>query len=99
MKSSIVKQMSAVRVETVERIQQTSNVIAEATSDISEVTVEAQVSLPTYLVATCTGMRCCSFHDPINTVHKHIRKLYKNKKNKKQKQTTIIKVAENVADK
>ena len=47
MKSSIVKQMSAVRVETVERIQQTSNVIAEATSDISEVTVEAQVGFPT----------------------------------------------------
>ena len=50
MKSSIVKQMSAVRVETVERIQQTSNVIAEATSDISEVTVEAQVGFPTFYV-------------------------------------------------
>ena len=50
MKSSIVKQMSAVRVETVERIQQTSNVIAQATSDISEVTVEAQVGFPTFYV-------------------------------------------------
>lgn len=45
MKSSIVKQLSAIEVETVERVQQTSNVIAEATSDISEITVEAQVSL------------------------------------------------------
>ena len=43
MKSSIVKQISAIRVETVERVQQTSNVIAEATSVIGEVTVEAQV--------------------------------------------------------
>jgi len=43
MKSSIVKQISAIRVETVERVQQTSSVIAEATSVISEVTVEAQV--------------------------------------------------------
>lgn len=42
--------MSAVRVETVERIQQMSNIIAEATSIDSEVTVEAQVSLPTYNV-------------------------------------------------
>ncbi|KAJ7334470.1 hypothetical protein OS493_014787 [Desmophyllum pertusum] len=42
MKSSIVKQLSAIKVETVERVQQTSNVIAEATSVISEVTVEAQ---------------------------------------------------------
>ena len=45
MKSSIIKQLSAVRVETVERIQQTSNVIAEATLFVSEVTVEAQVTL------------------------------------------------------
>ncbi|XP_078344032.1 polycystin family receptor for egg jelly-like [Oculina patagonica] len=42
MKSSIVEQLSAIKVETVERVQQTSNVIAEATSVISEVTVEAQ---------------------------------------------------------
>ena len=42
-KSSIVKQLSAVQVETVERIQQTSNVIAEAVSIVNEVTVEAQV--------------------------------------------------------
>lgn len=47
MKSSIVKQISAIRVETVERVQQTSNVIAEATSVIAEVTVEAQVCLST----------------------------------------------------
>ena len=42
-KSSIVKQLSAVQVETVERIQQTSNVIAEAVSTVDEVAVEAQV--------------------------------------------------------
>ena len=42
-KSSIVKQLSAVQVETVERIQQTSNVIAEAVSIVNEVTVDAQV--------------------------------------------------------
>ena len=42
-KSSIVKQLSAVQVETVERIQQTSNVIAEAVSIVNEVTVETQV--------------------------------------------------------
>ena len=42
-KSSIVKQLSAVQVETVERIQQTSSVIAEAVSIVNEVTVEAQV--------------------------------------------------------
>ena len=42
-KSSIVKQLSAVQVETVERIQQTSSVIAEAASIVNEVTVEAQV--------------------------------------------------------
>ena len=42
-KSSIIKQLSAVQVETVERIQQTSNVIAEAVSIANEVTVEAQV--------------------------------------------------------
>ena len=42
-KSIIVKQLSAVQVETVERIQQTSNVIAEAVSIVNEVTVEAQV--------------------------------------------------------
>ena len=42
-KSRIVKQLSAVQVETVERIQQTSNVIAEAVSIVNEVTVEAQV--------------------------------------------------------
>lgn len=42
-KSSIIKQLSAVQVESVERIQQTSNVIAEAVSIVNEVTVEAQV--------------------------------------------------------
>ena len=42
-KSIIVKQLSAVQVETVERIQQTSSVIAEAASIVNEVTVEAQV--------------------------------------------------------
>ena len=42
-KSSIIKQLSAVQVETVERIQQTSNVIAEAVSAVDEVAVEAQV--------------------------------------------------------
>ena len=42
-KSSIIKQLSAVQVETVERIQQTSNVIAEAVSIVNEVTVETQV--------------------------------------------------------
>ena len=42
-KSIIVKQLSAVQVETVERIQQTSNVIAEAVSIVDEVAVEAQV--------------------------------------------------------
>ena len=42
-KSSIVKHLSAVQVETVERIQQTSNVIAEAVSIVNEVTVETQV--------------------------------------------------------
>ena len=42
-KSRIVKQLSAVQVETVERIQQTSNVIAEAVSIVNEVTVDAQV--------------------------------------------------------
>ena len=49
MKSSIVKQISAIRVETVERVQQMSNVIAEATSVVGEVTVEAQVCLPTFI--------------------------------------------------
>jgi len=43
MKSNIVQQLSAVQVETVARVQQVSNVIAQATSVISEVTVEAQV--------------------------------------------------------
>ena len=43
-KSSIVKQLSAVQVETVERIQQTSKVIAEAVSVVDEVTAEAQVN-------------------------------------------------------
>ena len=43
-KSSIVKQLSAVQVETVERILQTSNVIAEAVSIVEEVTAEAQVN-------------------------------------------------------
>ena len=43
MKSSILQQVSAVRAETVVRVQQLSNVIAEASSVISEVTVEAQV--------------------------------------------------------
>ena len=42
-KSSIVKRLSAVQVETVERIQQISKVIAEAVSVVGEVTVEAQV--------------------------------------------------------
>ena len=42
-KSIIVKQLSVVQVETVERIQQTSSVIAEAVSIVNEVTVEAQV--------------------------------------------------------
>ena len=42
-KSIIVKQLSAVQVGTVERIQQTSSVIAEAVSIVNEVTVEAQV--------------------------------------------------------
>ena len=50
MKSSIVKQISAIRVETVERVQQTSNVIAEATSVVGEVTIEAQVCLPTFIL-------------------------------------------------
>ena len=43
-KSSIVKQVSEVKVETVERIKQTSDVIADATFVLSEVTVEAEVS-------------------------------------------------------
>lgn len=43
-KSSIVKQVSEVKVETVERIKQTSDIIADATSVLSEVTVEAEVS-------------------------------------------------------
>ena len=43
-KSSIVKQVSEVKVETVERIKQTSDLIADATSVLSEVTVEAEVS-------------------------------------------------------
>ena len=42
-KSAIVKQVSEVKVETVERIKQTSDVIADATSVLSEVTVEAEV--------------------------------------------------------
>ena len=49
MKSSIVKQISAIRVETVERVQQMSNVIAEATSVVGEVTLEAQVCLSTFI--------------------------------------------------
>ena len=55
MKSSIVKQISAIRVETVERVQQTSNVIAEATSIVAEVTVEAQVclSILVFVFITC----------------------------------------------
>ena len=44
MKSTIVKQLSAVQVETVERILQTSNVMAEAVSIVDEVTAEAQVN-------------------------------------------------------
>ena len=43
-KSSIVKQLSAVQVETVERIQQISKVIAEAVSVVGEVTAETQVN-------------------------------------------------------
>ena len=43
-KSTIVKQVSEVKVETVERIKQISDVIADATSVLSEVTVEAEVS-------------------------------------------------------
>ena len=42
-KASIVKQLSEVNVETVERIKQTSDVIADATAVLSEVTVEAEV--------------------------------------------------------
>ena len=42
-KSSIVKQVSEVKVETVERIKQTSDVIADVTAVLSEVTVEAEV--------------------------------------------------------
>ena len=48
-KSSIVKQLSAVQVETVERIQQISKVIAEAVSFVGEVTAEAQVNFFTHL--------------------------------------------------
>ena len=48
-KSSIVKRLSAVQVETVERIQQISKVIAEAVSVVSEVTAEAQVNFSTHL--------------------------------------------------
>ena len=48
-KSSIVKQLSAVQVETVERIQQLSKVIAEAVSVVGEVTTEAQVNSFTHL--------------------------------------------------
>ena len=48
-KSSIVKQLSAVQVETVERIQQISKVIAEAVSIVDEVTAEAQVNFSTHL--------------------------------------------------
>ena len=40
----MVKQLSAVQVETVERIQQISKVIAEAVSVVGEVTAEAQVN-------------------------------------------------------
>ena len=47
MKYSIVQQLSAVQVETVVRVQQVSKVIAQATSIISEVPVEAQVILLT----------------------------------------------------
>jgi len=43
-KSSIVKQLSELKVETLERIKQTSDIIADATSVLSEVTVEAEVS-------------------------------------------------------
>ena len=43
-KSSIVKQVSEVKVETLERIKQTSDVIADATTVLNEVTVEAEVS-------------------------------------------------------
>ena len=43
-KSSIVKQVSEVKVETLERIKQTSDVIADATTVLSEVTLEAEVS-------------------------------------------------------
>ena len=43
MKSSIVQQLSAVKVETLARVQQMSNVIALATAVISEVTFETQV--------------------------------------------------------
>ena len=43
-KSSIVNQVSEVKVETLERIKQTSDVIADATTVLSEVTVEAEVS-------------------------------------------------------
>lgn len=43
MKASIVQQLSAVQADTVVRVQQVSNVIAQATAVINEVTVEAQV--------------------------------------------------------
>jgi len=62
MKSSIVKQISAIRVETVERVQQTSNVIAEATSVIGEVTVEAQVCHYTLISVFVTFYCCYNFH-------------------------------------
>ena len=53
MKSSIVKQIAAIRVETVKRVQQMSKVIADATSVVGEVTVEAQVCQPTFISGFC----------------------------------------------
>ena len=54
-KSSIVKQLSEVKVETVERIKQTSDVIADATAVLSEVTVEAEVIISFGINTTARG--------------------------------------------
>ena len=53
-KSSIVKRLSAVQVETVERIQQISKVIAETVSVVGEVTAEAQVIFFSHLFFSYT---------------------------------------------
>lgn len=59
-KSNILQQVSGVPAETVVRVQQLSNVIGEATSVISEVTVEAQVIylLYKYVSVVETDMVC-----------------------------------------